>query len=290
MTTGVAYSLVVVSGRASEVWELTCMTVIFAVMVLHTHRREQALAGLARASERERQFVRDASHQLRTPITIARGHVELMLQSSSLSEDSKSDANVVLDQLVRLSATSDGLLLLAGAEHQTFLSRQPVDFERLLKATEKRWRVTAHRIWSVSIDARGTVLADEERLAVALDSLVENAVRATHAGGRISITGRSDGNVAVIEVADDGHGIDADSQEWIFERFASVRKKSGGPGGTGLGLSIVKAIVEGHGGTITVESAPGAGAVFTIRIPHFDPRSAPVARALSHVATAGGWR
>jgi signal transduction histidine kinase len=290
MTTGVAYTMVVLGGPggAAELWELPLMTVIFVVMVVHTQRREHALGELARAADRERQFVRDASHQLRTPITVASGHIELMMRTGSLSDTERDDARVVLEQLTRLSSISDGLLVIAGSEQQNFLARQPVDFERLIKSAEKRWSVTAHRIWEVSVEARGTVLADEERLDVVLDSLVENALKATQGGGRISITGRSEDDVAVIEVADDGYGIEDSSQEWIFERFATVRKKGGG--GTGLGLSIVKAIVEGHGGTISVESAPGGGATFTVRLPNFEPRATPVIRALSQVAAASGWR
>jgi two-component system, OmpR family, sensor histidine kinase BaeS len=120
------------------------------------------------------------------------------------------------------------------------------------------------------VDADGELLADAERLELALDALIENAVGATDPGDRILLRAGCDGDDAVIEVLDDGTGIPPGHLTRVFDRFWRVNGDSARDnGGTGLGLSIVKAIVEAHGGTVTVTSVLGEGSTFTIRLPGF---------------------
>jgi signal transduction histidine kinase len=116
----------------------------------------------------------------------------------------------------------------------------------------------------------GILRADRERIRLALDALVENAVKFTSEGERVSIMGRTDDGHVIVEVSDGGEGIPPDQAERIFERFARVDEgRTRGSGGTGLGLAMVKAIIEAHGGSVSVESAPGLGSTFRMRIPGF---------------------
>ena len=116
------------------------------------------------------------------------------------------------------------------------------------------------------------LVADRERLEVALDALIENAVKFTARGDLVAVRARQDGDHAVIEVIDEGEGIPLDQQERIFEPLARVDPaRARRDGGAGLGLAIVKAIVEAHGGRVWVESAPGTGSAFRIRLPGFRP-------------------
>jgi two-component system sensor histidine kinase BaeS len=128
--------------------------------------------------------------------------------------------------------------------------------------------IASPRRWQLEVDADGEMLADGERLEAALDALIENAVAATSDGGRILIRGRwSDGD-AVVDVVDDGIGIEPEHLGHLFDRFwRSERSRATRPGGTGLGLAIVKAIVEAHGGSVGVLSRPGEGTTFSIRVP-----------------------
>jgi len=277
-----------------ELAEVPLMGAMFLAMVWHARRRQAALDEVHRLAEAEhrllesqREFVRDASHELRTPITVARGHTELIRDWSSDLQRTR-DADVVLDELDRLAHLSERLLILAAAEHPEFLSRSRLSVEPFILWMGRRWTPTASRRWSVDAAADGFILADEERLAIAVDSLVENAVKFTSAGDAISIGAYADDGELVIEVNDSGLGIPPDQLERIFAPFKRADgARTGDHGGSGLGLAIVRAIVDAHGGSVEAEGAPGHGATFRIRLHGFDASSlAMTGRSVSAPAPA----
>jgi two-component system OmpR family sensor kinase len=274
LVSGVALVGMAMDNQVSpaELTEVPLMSAMFVAMVWHARRRQAALEDLRRVTERERDFVRDASHELRTPITIARGHAEL-IRAAVVGEQTAADAEIVLDELSRLERVAERLLLLAAVEHPDFLRRALIDVDALVIETGRRWSASAPRAWRVDADAGGFVPADGERLSYALDALIENAVKFTRNGGAIAIRAWHAGDAAMIEVRDDGPGIASEHSDRIFERFARADGANGG-GGTGLGLPIVKAIVEAHGGSITLESPLGQGASLRMRLPGFRPRAA----------------
>jgi signal transduction histidine kinase len=261
-----------------ELAEVPLMAAMFLAMVWHAERRQAAVEEVGRLADSEhrlllgqREFVRDASHELRTPITVARGHAELIRDAHPGGQVSM-DAEVILDELAHLSKLSERLLILTTAGHPGFLSESSVQVEGFVEGLSRRWVPTAERDWQVRIDARGTIRADRERLETALDGLLDNAVKATDDGDVIRIGCRSDDEVLVIEVADGGRGIRTDDLPRIFDRFTRIEKdRARSSGGTGLGLSITKAIVESHGGSIAVESEEGRGATFRISLGRFAP-------------------
>ena len=273
--TGAALAWSIARGHEGpdELAEVPLMAAMFLAMVWHAVRRQAAVEEAGRLAESEhrlllgqREFVRDASHELRTPITVARGHAEL-IRDAGLNEQVSNDAEVVLDELGHLSRLSERLLLLTTAGHPGFLLTVPVPIEPFLRGLVRRWAPTAARDWQVLIATRGTVRADRERLETALDGLLENAVRATGGGEAIRVGSRMDREDLVIEVADRGRGIRAEDLPRIFDRFSRVGSdRARSDGGTGLGLSITKAIVEAHGGSIAVESQEGDGATFRVRL------------------------
>jgi signal transduction histidine kinase len=260
--------LLVMSGdgqvATAETTEVPLMSAMFVAMVWHARRRQAALEEVRRAAERERDFVRDASHQLRTPITIARGHAEL-IRAECAGQQQAADADVVIDELARLTRISERLLLLAAIEHPDFHRPAPVDLAALLCETGRRWSASAERNWIVEADP-GLLQADGERLTYALDALIENAVKFTCETDTIAVTATRDGDSAVVEVRDTGPGIPPEQAERVFERFARV---GDGSGGTGLGLPIVKAIAEAHGGTVEVAAPKDDGLIVRMRLPRF---------------------
>lgn len=261
-----------------ELAEVPLMATMFLAMVWHAERRRTATEEAGRLAESEHllllgqhEFVRDASHELRTPITVARGHAEL-IRDSGLNGQVSKDAEVILDELGHLSSLSERLLILTTAGHPGFLATGPVEVERFVDALVHRWMPTAPRDWRVRIAARGTIHADRERLETAFDCVMENAIKATDTGDTITIGCRSDGEVLVIEVADEGRGIREEDLPRIFDRFTRVETgRARSTGGTGLGLSITKAIVEAHGGSIEVESEEGSGTTFRVVLDAFHP-------------------
>jgi len=271
--------------RLDEIAEVPLMAGMFVAMVWHATRRQAAMEEVRRLAEsehrlleRQREFVRDASHELKTPITVARGHAEL-IRASRPDPRIAEDVDVVLDELSRLSRLSERLLILAAAEHPGFLTIEPVQVEPLIVDMVRRWSRTASRRWLVAVQAEGSLPADRERLEVALDALIENAVKFTGDGDGISISGRAEGSTLIIDVADTGVGIARDQLGRVFDRFSRVDGDRGRrTGGTGLGLAIVKAIVEAHDGSVGVESEVGRGTTFEIRLPGFRAEGVPTDR------------
>jgi signal transduction histidine kinase len=264
--------------RLDELTEVPLMAAMFVAMVWHAHRRRAAIEETNRLAESEhrllegqRGFVRDASHELRTPITVARGHAEL-IRDSGVNGQVASDAGVVLDELGRLSRLSERLLILTAADDPGFLSETDIEVEPLVVGLMRRWSPTAERRWQVRVAVEGTIYADRERLETALDALMENAVKATDEGSSILVGSRGDGHRLVLEVTDEGRGISAEDLPRIFEPFSKIEPdRARKNGGTGLGLSIAKAIVDAHGGSIAVESDEGRGTTFRISLPGFRP-------------------
>jgi signal transduction histidine kinase len=256
-----------------ELTEVPLMASMFLAMVWHAQRRVSAMEGLRRVSDanlrllqRERQFVQDASHELRTPITVALGHAELIERGSGDPERAE-DARIVIDELLRLRRLADRLLLLATIEDPEFLARSSVDVTELLAAALQRWAPIDRR-WRLGPVEPATVDGDPDRLGLALDALIENAVKHTRPNDEIRLSSRRSGNQVAIAVVDSGAGMPADRLATIFERFARLDEaRTRDRGGVGLGLAIVKAIARAHGGTVQVRSAPGAGSVFELALP-----------------------
>ena len=256
-----------------ELTEVPLMAAMFVAMVWHARRRLMATEETERVSlanlrllERERRFVQDASHELRTPITVALGHAEL-IQRSAKDPILAEDAAVIAEELMRLRHLANRLLLLAGAEDPEFLHLEPVDVEPIVVDAVRRWTATPRR-WLLGNTEEATVMADGDRLEVALDALIENALNHTRDSDTIEVAIRLRGARAVISVRDTGAGIPAPDLDHIFDRFARADPgRSRHTGNFGLGLSIVKAIVDAHGGEVHVASAVGVETTFEILLP-----------------------
>ena len=231
---------------------------------------------LQRVNKIRRDFVANVSHELKTPAT------SLKLLAESLEETLEEDpvqARLFAAQLKketeRLAQLITDLLDLARLESQEQIDYPGVvDVRGVLMTVLARMRRVARKKditlqWKrFGKAAQYTVRGDETQLTSMFTNLVDNAVKYTPPGGRVEVTGGTEGDEVVISIADTGIGIPERNLPRIFERFYRVDKaRSKATGGTGLGLSIVKHIVENHGGRVTVESVPGEGTTFTVRLP-----------------------
>ncbi|MFF8990374.1 sensor histidine kinase [Streptomyces sp. NPDC014983] len=273
LVTGTALGEFVTRGSAGwdELAEVPLMALVFLAMVWHVRRRAAALAEIQGLVERERRaqdlkelFVRTCSHEMRTPITVARCYAE-MVQNELPGPQGKEDLDVVLDELDRLGRLAGRLLVLADAYESTEFDRGPVDLGSLLRRTLQRWRPASDRDWFV--DAPSVLVeGDESRIEAALDALVENAVKFTGVGDAITLRCRATRDGAVIEVEDTGIGF-ARSRADDENGLPSPSYRSG----TGLGLAIVRAVVERHGGGLTVDSERPTGSLLRMRLPPHPP-------------------
>jgi signal transduction histidine kinase len=222
--------------------------------------------------ERIRQFTADASHELRTPLTILTGELELALRTAKSPDEYQDIISSALQEVLRLSRVVEYLLLLSRADmghislqtEETNLTEMLSDLAdaATILGTPKNIYITYRHSEELYINA------DRAKLYQVFLNLVDNAVKYTPEGGLISITQHRDGAFAEVRVRDTGIGISSEHQKKIFDRFYRVDKaRSRELGGAGLGLSIVQWTVGAHGGTITVESEPGQGSTFIVRLP-----------------------
>ncbi|MBB4660868.1 sensor histidine kinase [Conexibacter arvalis] len=220
---------------------------------------------LERAFEVQRQLVSDAGHELRTPITIIRGHLELLGDDP---EERRETIALVTDELDRMARFVDDLLTLARAERSDFLHPADVDLDALTEElAAKAQALAADRAWSVDAVAVGRLRADRQRLTQAVMNLARNAVEHTGPGDGIALGSAFAAGEARIWVRDGGPGVPLAEQERIFERFARAGRARRRSDGAGLGLAIVRAIAEAHGGRVELASRPGQGAAFTVVVP-----------------------
>jgi signal transduction histidine kinase len=224
------------------------------------------------------QFVADASHELRTPLTSIQGYTKLLLRrGQSIDSNLLAEAlQTISDESGRLIRLVSDLLQLARADAgQAIISQQEViDLRDVLGSVEDTVTVIAPEQIEVQFIVSQThvwVYADGDRLKQVFLNLTNNAIKATQAGGKVTVTLRSSNNQAIVRVIDTGIGIAPADQQRIFDRFYRVersrtRSKLYG-GGTGLGLAIALTIIRAHKGTIELESELNKGSTFTVRIP-----------------------
>ncbi|PWI13384.1 two-component sensor histidine kinase [Streptomyces sp. Act143] len=228
-----------------------------------TERRE-------RLEEQRKAMVSDIAHELRSPLTNIRGWLEVT--KDGLVEPDTALLTSLHEEALVLQRVIDDLQDLAAADAGTLrLHREPVAVGELLGQVAAAHRVAADAAGvALRTDTQGAPWSDADpvRMRQALGNLVSNALRHTPAGGSVTLSARADGADVVLEVADTGSGIAAEDLPHVFERFWRAEKsRSRRTGGSGLGLPIVRHLMAAHGGTVEAASEPGAGSVFTLRVP-----------------------
>jgi two-component system, OmpR family, sensor kinase len=211
----------------------------------------------------QREFLRAAGHEFRTPLTVATGHLE-MLADGTTPEERDATVALVLDELHRMGRVTDDLQALAEAERADFLAPQQVDMRELADQLITKARALGERNWQLDEVAEGMFVADRSRLTQAVLNLVDNAVKNTQERATIAIGTAIRLDEIHIWVRDTGVGIREEERERILERFVRGADAGRRYRGAGLGLAIVKTVAEAHGGRVTVDSRPGEGSRFTI--------------------------
>lgn len=216
----------------------------------------------------QRAFVDDAGHELRTPVTVIRGNLDLLDDADPTRR--RASLQVIDGELERMQRTIDDLLLLAKAERPDFLRPGPIDVDALTLRVLERARALGERDWQLDGVARGVVDADEQRVTQALLQLAANAVRHTGLGTRIAIGSAWQDAYVAFWVEDEGEGVAEEDVAHVFARFRRGRGVAS-DGGAGLGLTIVDSIARAHGGSVELTRPVEGGARFTVRLPACPP-------------------
>lgn len=232
------------------------------------------LSRLDEAFQQIRQFSADASHELQTPLTILKGELEVALRAPRSAEAYQGHLRSALEEVDRIAALVDGLLLLARADAGVLrMDRRPVDLAALLhEVFDQTKRLAEAR--GVTLDlgpvATAWLQGDRERLRRLLLNLLDNALKYTPAGGQVTLSLAVNGTGAHVRVADTGIGLSREEQAQVFQRFYRTTEGRAHGGGAGLGLCIAQSIAEAHGGHIQVDSQPGRGSTFTVLFPRLE--------------------
>jgi two-component system phosphate regulon sensor histidine kinase PhoR len=235
------------------------------------------ISELKRLEQMRQQFIANVSHELKTPLSSIKAYTETLLAGASKDPvHCERFLNRIDEQAGHLHQLIMDMLSLArieASQSSLELANVPVDgvVRRCLADYEPQAAARQVALESLSSDANIRVRADEEGLRQILSNLIDNAIKYTPAGGRVTVDCRADGGSAMIEVADTGVGIAQEHHDRLFERFYRVDKaRSRELGGTGLGLSIVKHLTQSMGGSVKVASQVGTGSRFTVRLPLAD--------------------
>jgi signal transduction histidine kinase len=219
---------------------------------------------LERTLESQKEFIDDACHELLTPLTIIRGHLELRPDDPAEREAA---LEVVTDEVMRMTRLVDELRVLALTRRPDFLDSELLDVGAVVRIVFDKVRALAQRDWRLECCDGGRLVGDRQRLEQALINLAHNAVQYTGPEDRIAIGAAVDERGARLWVADSGPGVPEDEHDRIFERFAYGAGGRRHPNSTGLGLTIVSAIARAHGGHVELDSTPGVGATFAVVVP-----------------------
>ncbi len=234
------------------------------------------LSRLRESVQSSRRFLADASHELRTPLTIIKGELQEIVRESDCPPELRERIGSTLEEVARLERLVSGLLVVSRLEAGE-AQREWLDFDLggLAASTVEQMRLVAEDR-GVQLDASGlkplTVRGDRGRLKQVIVNLLDNAIKFTPRGGRVSLHTEQRPRIGVLEVRDTGIGIPAEALPHLFERFfrvdqARARGGDAAEGGAGLGLSIVQSICTAHGAEIEVESTPQVGSVFRLKFP-----------------------
>ena len=233
----------------------------------------EMLESLDQSFARQRRFVADASHELRTPVAVIRNKAGVALLDTPSLPEATMALQEIRAETERLSLLLTDLLTLArGDEGQARFEREVVDFDRLVETVAATTEVLAAERGiqlTVQILHPVTVMGDEARLIQVVMNLLDNAIHYTPSGGRVCISVEQTVDCVCLQVRDTGIGIAPEHQPHIFERFYRVdsARSRTEVGNSGLGLSIVEWIVHAHNGSVSVESEVGRGSCFTVRLP-----------------------
>ena len=230
------------------------------------------LKPIALMVEEQKRFVSDASHELRTPLTALKSMLEVSLRDKNLNlKDSKNIISESIQEVDKLTSLSDSLLELARENGNQKINFQKISVKRLFQESINKINIIAEakQIKIISKSGNCIVVGNKDKLSQLLVILLDNAIKYSPQKSQIKISAQNIKNNTVIKVVDQGIGIDKNDLPHIFERFyrADSARAHQNEGGYGLGLSIAKKIVDTYHGTITVNSLPNKGTVFTIKIP-----------------------
>lgn len=264
--------------RAEQIGRLQLLAAQAAIALdtraalVRERRRAEALAELERA---RREFMQIASHELRTPLTVIRGYASMLEDGSlgSMPTAARQAVKTLMDKSTEMRVQVERMLLLARLEDGAVPAQlAPVDLRTVVREAIDRVRPQVDlKNGDVDLSLTGDplpVMGDSERLATAVDNLLQNAVKFSEGPPHIEVQGeRNDGRVTVV-VRDHGVGIPESARPHLFEKFFRVNDpQMNNVAGTGIGLYLVRQVVEGHGGKVTVESQPGTGSSFKIDLP-----------------------
>ena len=274
ITTGLVLVQDAIDGLVDwhEASEAILMPAIFLGMLWHSHRliraRHEAEVLAIRGQTQlrhERASVQDATHAIRTPVTLARGHVTLVMDHID-NEQILDDLGVVVQQLDRISRLAASLLALHELDEARQSPRMPVDVSDLVGDTVHRWVASVDRDWVVRTPPGAIAVVDEHSTELAVEALLDNAVKFTEPGGQIRVDVERRGRMLVIGVDDSGPGISPEVRELVFDRFWKAPSPHGASG-SGLGLALVKAVAESHLGTVRACASSLGGARVTMSLP-----------------------